>query len=236
MTTIISRLYNDEATAGAVLAELKAAGFTDEVTDMVAHGAGTRRRIEKTGVDAAAASAYARKMVEGNALVVVRAPVVPFGAARGAMRIVDSQPKIDAGVANENVYVSDSGSGSGSGGRRDEKLSINADHPRYMTPDPKVQPMPHGTITGALGFRLLSSRRPKNTVMPGGPHMSTSFWPAPLVKTTERNPSVMPGAPYMSKSFWPAPLVTRRERPLSVRKGGGFPFSEAFGLPMIIRR
>ena len=75
-------------------------------------------------------------MGQGNKLVVVRAPFVPFGAAKEAMRIVDSEPAIDAGVANENVLVS---------------------HEATETPFPKVL---RNQYFADFLFPLISKRRP----------------------------------------------------------------------------
>lgn len=230
MTTIISRLYKNEATAKKVMKELKSKGFPNKLMDMVGAGEDAQSRIEATQVNGTSAAAYAGKMAEGNALVVVRAPVTPFGAARNAMAIVDSKPTINAGVENENEFISSITP------MAKQRGSILADHPRFLTPAPEDRSTRPGTISDKFGFQLISKRPRKTSVMPGTRHMSTAVWPIPLLSTRERKPSVMPDGPHMSTSFWSMPLLDKRERSISVRKGGGFPFSEKLGIPLLVKR
>lgn len=238
MTTIITRLYSDEATARAVQGELTAAGFPESRTDVIGEGADARSAMVAAQVPADSAATYADAMAPGNALIVVRAPVVPFGIARKAMGIVDAHGPLDAGVANENVYLrEDGGTGTDSGATsRMVAKNVNTDHPLYLTPKPDSGSWRKGTITDKYGFKLLSPHRETRSVMPDAPFMSQKFWPAPLLSKTERKPSVLPGAPFMSTKFWPAPLLSKGERQLSVSRGKRFPFSETLGLDLLIRR
>jgi hypothetical protein len=136
MTTIITRLYESDASAQAVVSGLAEAGFPEKTYETIDNSGNPVADMEAAGVDADAAAAYAAKMGQGNKLVVVRAPFVPFGAAREAMRIADSEPAMDAGVSNENVLI------------REEQVE---------TSFPKIQ---RNKRYGDFLFPLLSKRRP----------------------------------------------------------------------------
>ncbi|MEM6621763.1 MAG: hypothetical protein AAF674_06005 [Pseudomonadota bacterium] len=105
MTTVITRLYQDQNTADAVAADLAGAGFPANIYQTIAHGDDTMGRITGAEVPANSAGLYAPLVDQGNVLLVVRAPVTPFGAAKMAMEIVDRQPSVEAGVENDNEYV-----------------------------------------------------------------------------------------------------------------------------------
>lgn len=229
MTTIISRLYKDESTAKKVMKDLKTRGFPDKLMEMVGAGEDAQSKMEAAHVNSTSAAAYAGKMAEGNAVVVVRAPVTPFGIAKAAMEIVDSKPSIDAGVENENEFIRSSPAPRKSGGIPGAILS---DHPRFLTPAPSERKTEPSTITDKFGFQLLSSGPRQSSVMPGGKLMTSP----PHLREGERRKSVMDEPRHMSTAFWPMPLLDTSERRSSVRRGGGFPFSEELGLPLLIRR
>lgn len=228
MTTIISRLYKDQATAKKVVKELTSRGFPTNNVDLITGGDDAEERIAAAHVSAASAKAYASKMKGNNAVLVANAPVTPFGLAKTVIGIFDSQPSINAGVENENVYLSVTGAGRTSG-------SILAHHPRFFTQAPNEQTRNHGRVSDTFGIRLLSTEQRRSSVMPDGPRMSSNFWPGPLLSSRKRENSVIEGGPRMSTNFWPMPLLTSAKRTLSIRVGGGFPFSEAFNLPLLTR-
>lgn len=107
MTTIVTRLYENAAHADEVVAKLKAAGFPDSTLDVIEQGTQTSAvgRIVEAGVPADVAQQYAQHLSVGRGLLVVRAPFVPFGAAKTAIETADMYPSFDAGVENQNIHI-----------------------------------------------------------------------------------------------------------------------------------
>ncbi|ABD54501.1 hypothetical protein [Jannaschia sp. CCS1] len=107
MTTIVTRLYENAAHADDVVAHLKAEGFPDDTMDVIEQGTRTSAedRIVEAGVPANIAQQYAQHLSVGRGLLVVRAPFVPFGAAKTAIEAADMHPSFDAGVTNENIHT-----------------------------------------------------------------------------------------------------------------------------------
>lgn len=109
MTTIVTRLYENAAHAADVVAKLKAEGFPDNCMDVVAQkeGSSAQDAILDAGVPTDIAQQYAQHMTSSRALLVVRAPFVPFGAAKAAIEAADEHPAFDAGVVDQNLNVRD---------------------------------------------------------------------------------------------------------------------------------
>lgn len=109
MTTIVTRLYENAAHADAVVAQLKAAGFPEGCMDVVEQRSQTsaRDQITAAGVPGDVAQQYAQHLTSSRALLVVRAPFVPFGAAKTAIEAADAHTAFDAGVADENLNIPD---------------------------------------------------------------------------------------------------------------------------------
>ena len=107
MTTIVTRLYADHATAEQAVAALRLQNHPMENISVVQAGSQAAADMVAAQVPEDSADAYASAMKKGNALVVCRAPFTPFGAARNAMATMDEFDAIDAGVANENYYQTD---------------------------------------------------------------------------------------------------------------------------------
>ncbi len=105
MTTIITRLYPDTASADQVTAELAAAGMPDRIIDVIAPSDTAMADMRAARVSEDAAAAYAEHMSGARRLVVVRAPFNPIGAARRASEIVDTVSSLDVGLAREDRYV-----------------------------------------------------------------------------------------------------------------------------------
>ncbi|MFY9211493.1 MAG: hypothetical protein WAO69_10230 [Aestuariivita sp.] len=195
MTTVISRLYADEATAHGVVDDLKGAGFPGNTIDVLAAGS-SAEAIAATRVNASDAEIYANKMQSEGVLVVVRAPFTPFGAARRAMEIVDSTTSIHAGVKSPNFYAED---------RADPKLflSVMTNHPRFFATDMGPESArSRGTVSEGLGWRLLSEHRTKRSASSGW-HASTKLLPFPLLKAHKERNSVISGGKRMM--YNPAP-------------------------------
>lgn len=208
MTTIITRVYKDEAAAQGVAEALRTAGHPAGAISLIAKGQGDiEQQLASARVPAQAVAAYAKAVKGGKALVVARAEITPFGAARNARQVMDAhEPITIAGAVPEHIADGPAASNA-------RAPSILADHRRFLSTDMDPgRKKPHRFFSDSLGFRLLSDRKPaEGTVMKGGAFMSQRFWSGPLLKKEPRKSSVMPGAPYMSQSFWPAKLVTRRD-------------------------
>ena len=84
MTTIITRLYKDLATAQGVASDLTSAGhLAGNIAVISRDGAGTdEARMLEARVPKASVAAYAPGIAKGAALLVVRAPFAPIGTAR----------------------------------------------------------------------------------------------------------------------------------------------------------
>jgi hypothetical protein len=128
MSTIVTRLYEDAAHADAAIATLKAEGFPEDSMSVVEQRSrrSAQDMIEEAGVPTDVAQQYAQHLTASRALLVVRAPFVPFGAARRAIEVADTYPAFDAGVSNENINIPDAPS-------RDLYLSILPSHRLFLT-------------------------------------------------------------------------------------------------------
>ncbi len=212
MTTIITRLYEEIEAARAAVAALRAAGHPGENVDLIVRedpfrsGLSVVERIAAARVDPSSAAIYAGHVEGGRPLVVVRAPVTPFGAARNAMYIVDQHGPMPVGGVDANRYVREEP-------KRELFLSVLSDHPRWFSSDMNpVNNRNRGTVSEAFGLPPLSPRRPRTSAMSGGGFMSKLFWPMPLLSRKPRGSSVIRGGGFMSRYFWPMPLVSRRSK------------------------
>jgi hypothetical protein len=221
MTTVVSRLYSDAATADAVAEALRAEGHPDGHIDVIAGGkdkAALAKRIREARVSEAAAAAYAAKLGEGKALVVARVPFMPLGAALNAIRTVDRFPSVDAGVADQNEYIREEP-------REDllpsQSMSIFKGGRRFLTD--KVPPghlvltrknalRDKGTISSRFGLKLLSDDKPRRSAMSGGGFMSTKFLPFPLLKPRKGELSVIPGGGTVFSDKLGLSLLSERKR------------------------
>jgi hypothetical protein len=111
MTTIVTRLYANNATAEKVAKALADKGFLDRDVDVIASPgakptAAQMRKVNDALRDAqvfpTAAKAYSERIKEGKSLVVVRPP---FGATVAAQDIVDSVDSVNAGVKHQDTFV-----------------------------------------------------------------------------------------------------------------------------------
>ncbi|MEM1299427.1 MAG: hypothetical protein AAGH68_09105 [Pseudomonadota bacterium] len=105
--TVITRIYSNESAANAVATALGEQNFPDEMFEVISGGGDVDARMAAARVDAAEAAVYAPMIKDGNALVVVRAPFNPMGAARAAMKTVDAGGPLEIAVENANRYMGD---------------------------------------------------------------------------------------------------------------------------------
>ncbi|MBN2631889.1 MAG: hypothetical protein JXR75_15275 [Rhodobacteraceae bacterium] len=192
MTTIITRLYADSATAQAVADELLERGHSEDTVEVITRdGEGAvAARMLAASVTEDAAAVYGKHVSEGKALLVVRAPFAPLGTARDALKTVNRSKAIHVDLPKQEVYV------------RIEPKDDGA-LPRLMKDHPKLLSNPfrklnHGHIFGGL----LWDRKPaQNSVMQGDNFMSTRFVPMKLVSEHKSYNSVMKDGPLMSERF-----------------------------------
>lgn len=178
MTTVISRIYADEATADAVLAAMAKAGFPESTCDKISAGARAADLIRAARVPREDVDVYAAMLTEAATMVVVRAPVTPFGAARKAIEIVDSHVSVPVAVPSQSVYLRETL-------KRDLYIgqSILKDHPRWFSGD--FQPgsgQRRSLLSEAFSWKLLSQRKPRSPAKRGNRYLSTRILPFPLLK------------------------------------------------------
>ena len=106
MTTIITRAYKDQKAANAVADALRAKSFPESTFDVIS-GKGAADSMATAGVSEAEAAVYGPMVDGGNAVVVVRAPFTPFGAARTAMQIADAGGPLEVEIENANRHTFD---------------------------------------------------------------------------------------------------------------------------------
>jgi hypothetical protein len=177
MTTIITRLYQDQSTAETVAGMLARQGLYLTAVDIITRdGAGTpaeRMRAATVGADAAAA--YAGPVGQGRALLVVNAPFAPMGTALKAIRTVNRTPSIDVGLADEDAYIRD---------EPDVQLEGRVFTGTVFFMSNPHRRLPEGHILGSDPIR----RRPRhNSAISGGAYMSTKFWPMKLISKHRDN-------------------------------------------------
>jgi hypothetical protein len=183
MTTIITRLYSDTATAQSVVDDLKANGQKAAAISLIPAGA-DQAAMDEAGVPSSAAAAYLGAMQPGQALVVVRAEFNPRGSARKAMIIVDRKESITVTVPNKDTYVREYPSAK-------YTTSVLKGAPLVMT-NPFAN-LPHGHV---MGKNLVDTGTSSSASSNGGRN-SRGFWPMAPVKTPRHRASVFSGGKLM---------------------------------------
>lgn len=193
MTTIVTRLYRDAATAEALAAAMAGVGIPAGDIEVIAGAENAQARMEAARVNPASAALYAPHVEGGAALVVVRAGFQPIGAAATAIRMMDSRQPMNAGVENENEYI-----------RTEPKqelfagLSILDDHRLIFGKDKGKR---RGLVSAAFNIPLLSKRKNRSSVFPGGRHFTT--WMSPLLSQKRGTLSTLEGGGQMTRRFFP---------------------------------
>lgn len=213
MTTLVTRLYDDPAHADAVAARLKADGFPEATIDIIEQGSrmSAQERIEAAGVPAAIARQYAQHLTSTRALLVVRAPFVPFGAARRAMEVADDHPAVNAGVAEQNLNLPD---------RPDPErfLSVLGSHRLFLTDrlETRARTTPRG-LSKSFNIPTLAEkgRRVRPAVI-DAPQVSAFFFPFALVSRRRSGTAKMLKG-FMSRVFMPIPLLSGHRQPRNLR-------------------
>ncbi|MCY4300574.1 MAG: hypothetical protein OXC68_02405 [Aestuariivita sp.] len=184
MTTVVSRLYADEGSANSVCESLKKADFPDHMVSVITEA--NASAIAETRVTRNDAVTYAEKMQTGNVLVVVRAPVNPFGAARAAMSIMDDVSSLHVGAQYPNLHIREAVNSS-------LFLSILSDHPRFFSMD--IGPdkgRTRGLASDGLSWKLLTEHRSRRSGSSGW-FTSTKILPFPLLAKKSARRSAIAG-------------------------------------------
>jgi hypothetical protein len=191
MTTIITRLYPDLATAQEVVAALKDRGHDPLTIDVIAErGEGApEARMRAARVPAASAAAYGPGVARGGALLVVRAPFAPMGTARDAIKVVNRTPSIDVGLADEDFYIREQP-------RLETAGKVMQGTVFYMSNPHRA--LGHGHI---LGSNPILPAKERTSAIRGGAYMSRMFWPMKLVTTNRQASSAIPGGMLISRMF-----------------------------------
>lgn len=202
MTTIITRLYPSGTAAHAVADALMEAGHNASYVDIISQA--DPAAMTAARVSASAAAAYAKAMTGGQALLVIRAPFSPIGAANSAKAVVGRYASVDAGVSNEDDYIREQARG-------DRFLSILTDHPRFLSQD--IGPgkgRTRTTVSSAFGMPLLSAYKTKRSVTADGTYISSKFWPMRLVSANKTKRSVISGGGHPLSRLLGLAVISRR--------------------------
>ncbi len=217
MTTVITRMFEDETAAERAAKYLVLKGLPENAVEVIAGGdpESLTDDLRKARVHEDAIAPYADSIAKGHAALIVRATYIPLGAPRITRDILARRQTVDMGDVMEEHYFTDP---------PERKKSILSHHPRFLT----------ARIRGGgpvMGPKTVIRGRKATSAVGKNKRASRFFWPQPLLSKKERRIKVYRGGRYMSKAFWPMPLLSHKERRKSVVEGGGPVFSRALGFP-----
>jgi hypothetical protein len=158
MTTVITRLYADRQTAEGVAHRLTGAGLSAETIDIFDNRTGGVRELRVAKLGPANARAHHQALAQGGALLVVRAPFNPIGAARAIKDMVAEVPSIAVPGGIPNEYVREQAGHA--------YLHILKDHPKFFSQDLEfLDSRARGLVSHAFGFRTLSPLRERTSAV-----------------------------------------------------------------------
>lgn len=189
MTTIITRLYQDEQTANDVASALLGAHFRKSMMDVISPSGDAHAEMVEAQVPKAVQEACAEGLQAGHCLLVVRAP---FGAAEKAGIIVDQTESIDSDGANRNIYVRTDVSAH-------YRNSILTDHPRFMSSGmyPSLR-RGRSMIAMLFGKPLLRKRVNLDSTL----YRGTKYWANFPLPHLSRKPRNINNSIYRGTKFW----------------------------------
>jgi hypothetical protein len=198
MTTIITRLYPDMATAKRVASALMDRGHDEAtISILTQEGDGSAMdRMARARIPSSSAAAYAPGLAKGQALVVVQAPFAPMGTARDAIRSMNRTPAINVGIANEDYYIRE---------EPNVETSGKIMHGTVFFMSNPLRPMAHGHV---LGQNPILPPRERRSAISGGAYMSKMFWPMKLVSTGRQANSAISGG-FLFSSLFGLPTIVR---------------------------
>jgi hypothetical protein len=224
MTKIITRYFDTVEAGRMVKRELVyAQQFSSRILRVFESSEGMTEVLIAQGVEAASAEAYAARMANGGAVLLVRAGFKPLCVAQITRDVSAQMGAVDMGGLVEEVYIKDS---------RRPSLSVLTDHPHMMS-RPLDSAM-RSTYMANWPIPLISRRKPFNGFdFPR--HARMANFPIGLI--SKRKPSDAFAFPRHARmANFPIPLIIRRTE---TSAGSGAEFSERrgyFGLPTLIRR
>lgn len=233
MTTVITRLFDNEENARSIAAKLRDKRLPRRAVEVIAADGGDASaiaaRLSRAMVHDEAVPVYAEHIAQGKAALVVRATYKPLGAARITRETLAGRESIvDVGEICDDYYVSDP---------PNHAPGILSDHPHMFLSDMSRRRIAEGgpVMTGLFPKLIIRNRRATSAIR-GGAHASRAFWPMPLLKRSRNARSAIRGGRYMSKAFWPAPLLSSSDRRLKVIPGDAMRISNAMSWPTVQTR
>jgi len=193
MTTVISRLFDSAQAAHAVADELAAIGFPEGTVDVIRQtgDSSTVERILQVRVGEETAQLFSQHLTTERALLVVRAPFYPLGAARKAQDVVASYAHIDLGDGVGDEYIREEPETGST-----QKILRNRRFLTAETPDRRARSM-----SELFNLPVLATRRTRRSLVASGP-ISTGAFPFQLLLTQARPRSVARrGGPVLSRAF-----------------------------------
>jgi hypothetical protein len=103
MTTVISRVYKDASAAKKVTAALAEAGFPEPTYEVITAGDGAAEAMAAARVPEGDVEAYAAALTGKAAMLVIRAPFMPLGAARKAIELANAVESLTVDVKSQDV-------------------------------------------------------------------------------------------------------------------------------------
>lgn len=219
MTTVITRIFEDETDASRAAKYLALKGLPDDAIDVItaSNDDDLAEKLRRARVHEDAIAPYAESITKGHAALVVRATYVPLGAPRITRDILAQRDTVDMGDVMEEHYFTDP---------PEPRSSVLKGSPLLLT----------SRIRGGgpvMGPKTLIRGRKATSAVGKDRRFSRLFWPQPLLSRKERRIKVYRGGRYMSKAFWPMPLLINRKRRKSVSERGGPVFSRALNWPTL---
>ena len=146
-------------------------------------------RLRRARVNAVSSKAYAAGIAKGNALVVVRAPFAPMGAARNAIKVLNRTKSIKVDLASEEDYI-----------REQPHIETRS---RVLPPGSYYMSNPHRSFSHGhiLGRNPIIHSKPRTSAISGGGYMSRFFWPMKLVSRPKEGTSAIRGGWLVSSMF-----------------------------------
>lgn len=232
MTTLITRLYADERAARAVEKRLRLEGFPQRTLAVVTQAKEVpESALAARGMAGDTARAYAERIAEGAAAVLVWADYRPLQARQKARDIFAGSDAIDMGGLAEEADVKEKARA-----EADHAPSVLKTHPRFTVLPIEMDHVPIGPISAQFGLRLLSKRKPREgTIYHGTKRFTEGVAPLLYDRKPAEN-TLLSHAERISQRFWPMPLVNTHKRRNNVIRGGDLIFQRITGIPSIIRR
>ncbi|MEM1066784.1 MAG: PucR family transcriptional regulator, partial [Pseudomonadota bacterium] len=199
MTNIITRYFDSAKQARAAKHELiHRRGLSVRIIDLFDSADGLAETLTDAHVEPETARAYAERVAQGGAVLLVRATYKPLGVAQTTRDVMREMGAANLGPLTEEVYVKD---------ERGAGLSILTDHPHMLTrrrdPDSTTFHM------ADWPFPLIIRRKPfVASDVPGHRHMTSAFYPL-LMDYTPYVKSIFPRHARMAN--WPIPLLSKRK-------------------------